>query len=62
KGTRSKEVTKLQNAYNDYASKNGKSTILVDGIFGNQTQGAVKEITGRNSTTLDEFLLIIKSK
>lgn len=46
KGSKSKEVWQLQYLYNEnIAKKEGKSKIAVDGIFGSQTESAVKYVT-----------------
>lgn len=46
KGSKNKEVWQLQYLYNEnIAKKEGKSKISVDGIFGSQTESAVKYVT-----------------
>jgi hypothetical protein len=55
KGVKAKEVWSMQHYYNDrIASKEGRSKIDVDGVFGNQTLAALHYTTWkkRNSTTL----------
>lgn len=47
------EVTALQMMINAYY--NGARTVGVTGIFDAQTKEAVKDIIGKNSTTLNEF-------
>jgi hypothetical protein len=45
KGVKAKEVWKLQYLYNEnIARKEGKSKIAVDGVFGTQTENAVKYV------------------
>ena len=50
KGSQGQEVANLQNLL-----RKAGATITIDGIFGDQTEGALLSVTGKNKTTLAEF-------
>jgi hypothetical protein len=53
KGNKNKQVWILQDLYNSrIASKESRPNIAVDGIFGNQTEGAIKYVTENNHTQI----------
>jgi hypothetical protein len=53
KGMKNKQVWLLQELYNQrIAAKESRSTITVDGIFGNQTTSAIKYVTENNYTEI----------
>lgn len=63
KGSKAKEVWQLQHLYNEnIAKKEGKSKISVDGIFGSQSEAAVKYVTENKYTyiKLSYFKTLVK--
>jgi hypothetical protein len=61
KGSKSKEVWAVQWLYNEHiAKKEGRSKIAVDGIFGSQTETAVKYVNGYTGTRLQRFRVLVK--
>jgi hypothetical protein len=61
KGSKSKEVWAVQWLYNEHiAKKEGRSKISVDGIFGSQTESAVKYVNGYTGTRLQRFRVLVK--
>lgn len=61
KGTKAKEVWKVQWLYNEYiAKKEGRSKIDVDGSFGPQTETAVNYVNGYKGTRLSRFRVLVK--
>jgi hypothetical protein len=61
KGSKSKEVWAVQWLYNEnIAKKEGRSKISVDGVFGSQTESAVKYVNGYTGTRLARFRVLVK--
>ena len=52
-GSKGPEVENLQNQLNDVRAGQGKAQIGVDGKYGNETKGAVKEFQKENGLTAD---------
>jgi len=65
KGMKAKEIWQVQYLYNEnIAKKEGKSKIDVDGIFGTQTEGAIRYVTEKkyNQTKLVYWRSFVKMK
>jgi hypothetical protein len=60
KGSRGENVKKLQKALVDAGFSVGKSG--VDGIFGNDTETALKKATGKTSVTVEELNKFLQAK
>jgi hypothetical protein len=65
RGMKAKEIWQVQYLYNEnIAKKEGKSKIDVDGIFGSQTEGAIRYVTEKkyNQTKLVYWRNFVKMK
>lgn len=54
RGMRGAPVLNLQRLINNILDARGMATISEDGIFGSQTEGALRSLTGRSSISFNE--------